>query len=65
MRNHNSSKIMEAVYLVNPASIIPIIERGLEIEKLHFIVDKSEDTQRRINDAQVLLNLLHLRRLGI
>jgi hypothetical protein len=56
---------MEAVYLVNPASIIPIIERGLEIEKLHFIVDKSEDTQRRINDAQVLLNLLHLRRLGI
>lgn len=65
MRNLDNSKLMEALSLIDPAIVIPVIERGLEIEKLELIVNKSETTQRRINETQLLLSFLHLQRLGI
>lgn len=65
MLNSNSSKLIEAVSSINPNSVIPALERGLEIERLLLRIDASDEARQRIEDIQTLLTFLHMRRLGI
>jgi len=65
METQKPQNIIEALRLVDPTLIIPVLEKGYELEKLHFIVNKTEDAQRCLNQTKILLDFLHLLRLGI
>ena len=61
----NTNKLTEALNHINLSSIIPVIEKGLEIEKLHFELDKdNKEIQQRIVDTQILLAFFRMRNLN-
>lgn len=43
-------------------NIIPVLEKGIEIEKLHYLLNHDTEAQKRIVDAQSLLTFLTLRK---
>lgn len=55
-------KIFEALTTTELSHIIPVIQKGLELEKLEFIVNKDQKIRDRIFDTELLLTYLHLRK---
>jgi hypothetical protein len=51
-----STELTEILHHVSPSKIIPVIERGLEIERL--LEENNEESMQRIREARVLLCLL-------
>lgn len=63
-RDHKS--ILSIMDLVDPADIIPVIERGVELEKLELSLEPdSLERKRRIRSSRVVLALLYSSKLGI
>lgn len=64
MRN-GGIKVFQALTTAELSNIIPVIEKGLELERLEQMANKeSKATHRRIYDTELLLTFLHLRKLG-
>jgi hypothetical protein len=60
------SDIMDTLLLIDPADLIPVLEKGIELEKIDLALDsESIMTQRRIRTSRVLLALLYARKLGV
>jgi hypothetical protein len=60
------SDIMDTLLLIDPSDLIPVLEKGIELEKLDLSLDsESIMTQRRIRTSRVLLALLYARKLGV
>jgi hypothetical protein len=65
-RFENNYELIELLCLINPLTVIPVIENGLEIEKLNLSLnDDRLQVEQRIRDTRVLLSFLHARRLGL
>lgn len=63
MRTVTESKLLEALRNVPTSSIIPVLEKGLEVEKLENEINQSETSATRIRDTEILLTLFYLRSL--
>jgi hypothetical protein len=46
------------------SNIIPVLEKGLEIQKLEYIATQDINTGRQISDTCILLSFLYFRQLG-
>jgi hypothetical protein len=57
MLSHNH-KLNHALSLVDTEKLIPIIQQGIEIERLHLHVSDSQDAAQRIFEAEVFLSLV-------
>lgn len=58
-----SQKMFDALSFINPSLIIPVLEHGLEIEKLHLKINQdSAEIQERIYDTEILLTFLYFGR---
>jgi hypothetical protein len=60
----NGAKLFAALKFVRLNSIIALIEKGLEIEKLEHQATKDPKTYERIYDGEIFLTFLHFRRLN-
>lgn len=60
MRNH-SQKINEALEHIPASSIIRILEKGLEVEKLEHLATLDREAKERITDCEMFLTILHFR----
>lgn len=65
MRSPNS-QLFEVLNLLDPETIIPTLEKGIEIEKLELIVNPDDErTKASIRNSRVLLSFFYIRKLGI
>lgn len=61
----NQDQFHELLTLIDPDRLIPVIEKGLEIEKLELSIDPdSKEKKDTIHYSTVLLLFLQLHRLG-
>lgn len=71
MNNHHAMQKPEPTLLLNyifdldPHAVIPVIEKGLELEQLQSITDNSPEVQRRVLHSRALLCILRALRLGL
>jgi hypothetical protein len=66
MRSNEPFNLYEFLTLVDPATVIPVIEKGIEIEKLQLIANPDcEHTKRSLRSSRALLSFLYSRRLGL
>lgn len=66
MRSSHDTTLFEAISLIEPAEVIPVLERGIELEKIdHILGLNSEESDRRIRASRVLLALLYSNKLGV
>lgn len=63
MRN-GGRKIFEALDYTQTCNIIALIEKGLEVTKLENIASNDDDTRDQIDDGEMILTFLHLRKFG-
>lgn len=65
--NHpEDTDLVEIINLIDPVTIIPIIEKGIEIERLQLIADpKNQFSKDGIRNTRVLLSFLYTRKLGL
>jgi hypothetical protein len=52
-------EFMKALSNTKGSNIIPILEKGIEIEKMEYIATQDIDSLNRISDACVLLSFLY------
>ena len=63
MRNANLlHELSEILTIVDPEHLIPVLEKGLEIEKL---LSNDPESELRIRDSRMFLCFLYDRRLGL
>lgn len=61
---HNEHSLLNYISDLDPHAVIPVIEKGLEIERLQSIADDNPQSQRRIQHSRALLCFLRIMRLG-
>jgi hypothetical protein len=65
MHNHNPSTLFDHLTNIDPVAVIPVIEKGLELEKLQSVIDNSAEAERRVRHSRALLCILRTLRLGL
>jgi len=61
-----TSSIFEVITLVEAHEIIPVIEKGVECEKIELCLHPdSEESKTRIRTSRIVLALLYASKLGI
>lgn len=60
----NHTLLLEYILDVDPHAVIPVIEKGLEIERLESLADNNPEVQRRVLHSRALLCILRTFRLG-
>ena len=58
-------RILQELTFDQITNIIPVLEKGIEIEKLHYLLNQDTEVQKRIVDAQSLLTFLPLRKFDV
>lgn len=58
-------KFVESLTSSQLDHLIPVIEQGLEFEKLQYIATKDPESRCRIADTCIALNFLYIRKLDI
>lgn len=58
-------KIIESLSFAQISNIIPVIEQGLELEKVEYLATKDPVLRTRIADTSVFLSLLYFRKLNV
>lgn len=61
MHSLNNESLQEILSIVDPKDLIPVIEKGIEIESVENIITKSKISQRRIKASRFLLCFLRAR----
>jgi hypothetical protein len=56
-------EFIQALTSTQLASIIPVIEDGLEIQKIKCLASPDEEIRNRISDTCVLLSFLYFRQI--
>lgn len=57
----DSAQFMNVLSYLDATAIIPVIENGLELEKLKYLATHDPQSQQRITDTTVLLSFLYFR----
>jgi hypothetical protein len=65
MQQQQPSILLDYISAVDPSAIIPVIEKGLEIERLQALVDQDPELERRVQQSRALLCVLRTLRLGL
>lgn len=65
MRHADDNNIIQVLTMVPPQALIPIIEKGLEIEKLEFQANPDEHKNECIRYSRAVLSFLYARKLGL
>ena len=60
-----ANKFIESLSFVQISNIIPVIEQGLELEKVEYIATKDPAVRARIADTSVFLSLLYFRKMNV
>jgi hypothetical protein len=60
----NGAKLLTALKFVRLTSLITLLEKGLELEKLEYQANKHPEAYERIYDGEIFLTFLHFRRLN-
>lgn len=63
--NNQPSNLLELLTMIEPCDVIPVLQEGIETERLKFILSGSPEAARRIRQARVLLALLYTNKLGV
>lgn len=65
MRKSENAAFFELLTLTPPDVLLPVLEKGLEIQKLELLINPdSQDIQRSINYSSAILAFLRLNRIG-
>jgi hypothetical protein len=56
-------EFVKALSLAQVSNIIPIIEKGIELQKLETIATKDPEARGQVSDASILLSFLYFRTL--
>jgi hypothetical protein len=64
MRSEENN-IFHVLTLVPPHALIPVIEKGLEIQKLEFHANPNEQANECIRYSRAVLSFLYARKLGL
>lgn len=66
MMHYKSGDLIEVLTLIHPDTLIPVIEKGLEIERLELLTQpESEELKESIHYSTIVLTFLRCRRLGL
>lgn len=65
IRNHDNYPLLEVLSALDPETLIPVIERGLEITRLESVLNNNDVIAKQIRSSRVLLNFLRARELGL
>lgn len=63
MQNDDISRLLHAVRMIDLSAVIPVIEQGLEIQKMHYAATRSDESLRSIKETQMLLSFFYIRRI--
>lgn len=64
MQNDDISRLLQAVQLIDLSAVIPVIEQGLEIQRMHYEATRSDESLRAIKETQMLLSFFYIRRVN-
>lgn len=63
--NNQTTTLLELLTMINPSDVIPVLQEGIETERLKLLLSGSPEAARRIRQARVLLALLYTNELGV
>lgn len=61
----DENNILQVLTMVPPQALIPVIEKGLEIQKLEFQANPDERANECIRYSRAVLSFLYARKLGL
>lgn len=65
MKSLENTNFLQLLANIPPTKLIPVLEKGLELEKLELIINpESEEVKEIIHYSTAVLTFLRLRRLG-
>lgn len=62
---HNHDSLPELLAAIDPKTLIPVVEKGLEIVQLESLVADESETKQCIRSSRILLSFLRTRGLGL
>lgn len=68
MRNchdYKRKEFLETLSIIDLGDVIPVLEKGIEVEQVENIIAQSEESDRRVKTSRFFLCFLNQLRLGL